>query len=82
MLYLILRDARGHHIGSLEVQNDGTGSHAHGNYHVWRYGPDRDPLQPPTQPPDARVEGFARRRGAWALVGEALVAVKEKEDIP
>lgn len=76
MLYLTLSDATGHSIGSMEIKNDGTGTHAHGNYDVWRYLPDRIPLEAPTKPPDATVKGFARRLGAWALVEEALVAVK------
>lgn len=67
-LHVTKRQGGLEHLGYLEIQN--TGKHAqhplYGDY-VVRLGNE-----------EAEVAGFNRRRGAWELVKEALIALAEE----
>lgn len=65
--------------GVLDIENDGTGDAATGNYDLRISGPVQD--EPGHAVPNefwerGRLEGFARNRGWWSCVSEALQRLK------
>lgn len=58
-------------IGELMIANNGSGTHARGNYDVTL-------RLNPGQAREAQVHDFPREQGAWALVQAALRALGEE----
>ena len=71
--------------GVLDIENDATGTHAIGNYNLRISGPVQDEpghAQPNEHWERGRLEGFARKRGWWSCVKDALLMLRTDYDEP